>query len=158
MNIVSSNWVIVNFLWIWIWSQILFYHIFGSLSFKERLPKRSFKRKKNETCDYTVQPNLPGLQFMKGTFHENGYCSQSCGLWLFVSFFLNVFFGLFSKHWCQIDWYLSFSDWEFDKNPISYQLTSPMVVHWHDLWLKKKTLNVFNFFKIIDCLLKIWVM
>ena len=48
-----------------------------------------------------IQPDLPALQFMKITFHENGYlcryCSQSCGLCLFVSFWM-CSLVFFSKH------------------------------------------------------------
>ena len=46
-------------------------------SFKEKLQKKVIKMKRMIT---PIQPDLPGLQFMQETFHENGYCSQSCGL------------------------------------------------------------------------------
>ena len=50
-------------------------------TFKEKLQKKVTKIRHVIT---PIQPDLPGLKFMKGTFHENGYCSQCCGLWLFV--------------------------------------------------------------------------
>ena len=52
-------------------------------TFKEKLQKKVTKMRH---VLIPIQPDLSALQFMKGTFHENGCCSQSCGLWLFVSF------------------------------------------------------------------------
>ena len=54
-------------------------------TFKEKLQKKVTKM---THVIVPIQPDLPALQFMKSTFHENGYCSQSCGLWLFVSFWM----------------------------------------------------------------------
>ena len=55
-------------------------------TFKEKLQKKKVTKMRHVIIP--IQPVLPELQFMKWIFHENGYCSQSCGLWLLVSFWM----------------------------------------------------------------------